>query len=69
MAGLPWLNTDTSEQFIPQMLNIDQLGGISLTKGCYTGQEIVARTHYLGQIKRHLFIVEINKLGTVLTPS
>lgn len=58
LAGIPWLTTDTSEQFIPQMLNLDKLGGISLTKGCYTGQEIVARTHYLGKAKRGLFVAE-----------
>ena len=40
------------------MLNLDKLGGISLTKGCYTGQEIVARTHYLGKAKRALFVAE-----------
>lgn len=58
LAGIPWLSVATSEEFIPQMLNLDKLGGISLTKGCYTGQEIVARTHYLGKAKRALFIAE-----------
>jgi hypothetical protein len=58
LAGIPWLSTATSEEFIPQMLNLDKLGGISLTKGCYTGQEIVARTHYLGKAKRALFIAQ-----------
>lgn len=58
VAGLPWLTLDTSEQFIPQMLNLDALGGISYSKGCYTGQEIVARTHYLGKAKRALFVAE-----------
>ena len=52
---IPWLTLTTSEQFIPQMLNMDKLGAISFTKGCYTGQEIVARTHYLGKAKRALF--------------
>jgi tRNA-modifying protein YgfZ len=42
----------TSEQFTPQMLNLDLVGGVSFTKGCYTGQEIVARTHHLGRVKR-----------------
>ncbi|MDO9215362.1 MAG: folate-binding protein [Methylococcales bacterium] len=58
LAGIPWLSTATSEEFIPQMLNLDKLGGISLTKGCYTGQEIVARTHYLGKAKRALFVAQ-----------
>jgi hypothetical protein len=57
-TGMPWLTLATSEQFIPQMLNLDKLGGVSLTKGCYTGQEIVARTHYLGKAKRTLFLAE-----------
>lgn len=56
--GIPWLNLATSEEYIPQMLNIDKLGGISFDKGCYTGQEIVARTHYLGKAKRELFLAE-----------
>ncbi len=58
MAGIPWLSMETAEQFIPQMLNLDNLGAISFTKGCYTGQEIVARTHYLGKAKRALFVAE-----------
>jgi len=58
LSGIPWLTTETSEEFIPQMLNLDQLGGISYNKGCYTGQEIVARTHYLGKTKRALFLAE-----------
>jgi folate-binding protein YgfZ len=65
LSGIPWLTTETSEEFIPQMLNLDQLGGISYNKGCYTGQEIVARTHYLGKIKRALFLAECD---TPLTP-
>ncbi len=57
-AGVPWLTLDSSEEYIPQMLNIDKLGGISFNKGCYTGQEIIARTHYLGKTKRELFLAE-----------
>jgi hypothetical protein len=58
ISGIPWLSAETSEEFIPQMLNLDKLGGISFNKGCYTGQEIVARTHYLGKAKRELFVAE-----------
>ncbi len=58
ISGIPWLTSPTSEQFIPQMLNLDKLGGISFNKGCYTGQEIVARTHYLGKAKRAMFLAE-----------
>jgi tRNA-modifying protein YgfZ len=54
-AGLPEIYAQTHEQFVAQMLNVDLLGGISFTKGCYTGQEIIARTHYRGAIKRRMF--------------
>ncbi|KAF3977415.1 MAG: folate-binding protein YgfZ [Methylococcales symbiont of Iophon sp. n. MRB-2018] len=57
-TGLVWLDERSSEEYIPQMLNIDKLGGISFEKGCYTGQEIVARTHFLGKTKRELYLVE-----------
>ncbi|MEQ1531564.1 MAG: folate-binding protein [Methylococcales bacterium] len=58
LSGLPWLTQLTSEEFIPQMLNLDKLGGISFNKGCYTGQEVVARTHFLGQVKRDMHLAE-----------
>lgn len=54
-AGIPWLDKATTEDFIPQMLNLDKLGAISFDKGCYTGQEIIARTHYLGKNKRAMY--------------
>ncbi|NOQ13947.1 MAG: folate-binding protein [Methyloprofundus sp.] len=54
-AGIPWLGTATTESFVPQMLNLDKLDAISFDKGCYTGQEIVARTHYLGKNKRAMY--------------
>ena len=54
-AGLPQVYAVTSEAFIAQMLNLDLLDGISFSKGCYTGQEIIARTQHLGRIKRRLF--------------
>lgn len=57
-AGIPWLDAAGSEQFIPQMLNLDRLGGIGFNKGCYTGQEVVARTQYLGTVKRRLYYAE-----------
>lgn len=53
--GLPQVYAATSELFVAQMLNIDLIGGISFSKGCYTGQEIIARTQNLGRIKRRLF--------------
>ncbi len=64
-SGLPWFDETHSEQYIPQMLNIDKLGGISFNKGCYTGQEIVARTHYLGKNKREMFLAECSKTAII----
>jgi folate-binding protein YgfZ len=53
-AGLPQIYPATHEAFVAQMLNLDLIGGISFEKGCYTGQEIIARTHYRGAIKRRM---------------
>jgi len=51
--GITWLNPATSGQFLPQWLGFEALGAVNYRKGCYPGQEIVARTHYLGKVKRH----------------
>ncbi|MEK6805569.1 MAG: folate-binding protein [Pseudomonadota bacterium] len=53
-AGVPTIYPQTQDHFVPQWCNLDQLGGISFDKGCYTGQEIVARIHYLGEVKRRM---------------
>ena len=53
-AGIPDITEATSDLFIPQMLNLDALDFISFKKGCYTGQEVVARAHYLGTVKRRM---------------
>jgi folate-binding protein YgfZ len=53
-AGLPQIHTATSEAFVAQMLNLDLLGAIAFDKGCYTGQEVIARAHYRGRVKRRL---------------
>jgi folate-binding protein YgfZ len=53
-AGLPDIHPATRGAFVAQMLNLDVLGGISFTKGCYTGQEVIARAHYRGRVKRRL---------------
>lgn len=58
-TGIPDVLEKTQEQFLPQMLNLDILNGINFKKGCYTGQEIVARTHYLGTVKRRTFLAHI----------
>lgn len=54
-AGVASVLPETQEQFVPQMFNLDALGGVSFTKGCYPGQEIVARMHYLGRVKERMF--------------
>jgi folate-binding protein YgfZ len=59
-AGIPDVTPATQEAFVPQMINLDALNGINFKKGCYTGQEIVARTHYLGKVKRRTLIANIN---------
>jgi folate-binding protein YgfZ len=53
-AGEPQVCAATSEEFVAQMLNLDVLGAIAFDKGCYTGQEVVARAHYRGRVKRRL---------------
>jgi len=53
-AGLPQIFMATSEAFVAQMLNLDLLGAIAFDKGCYTGQEVIARAHYRGRVKRRL---------------
>ncbi|MEK7946465.1 folate-binding protein [Pigmentiphaga sp. YJ18] len=54
-AGLPWITAPTQDLFVPQMVNLELIGGVSFTKGCYPGQEVVARSHYLGKLKRRMF--------------
>lgn len=58
--GLPQVTAQSSELFIPQMLNLDLLNGINFKKGCYTGQEIVARMHYLGKLKQRMFVCSVS---------
>ena len=54
-GGLAWVAPATSEAFLPQMYNYHNMSAISFSKGCYLGQEIVARAQYKGQLKRQLF--------------
>lgn len=54
-SGIAWITPGTQEQFVPQMIGLDAIGGVSFQKGCYPGQEIVARSHYLGEVKRGLY--------------
>lgn len=58
--GLPWIVEATSDSFIPQSLNLDATGGLSFEKGCYPGQEIVARTHFKGRLKYRTAVLEFD---------
>jgi|SRR6185369_10721390 folate-binding protein YgfZ len=53
-AGRPFITAATQDQFVPQMVNLETLGGVDFQKGCYPGQEIVARAQYRGQVKRRM---------------
>ena len=69
-AGIPDVTPATQEAFVPQMINLDALNGINFKKGCYTGQEIVARTHYLGKVKRRTLLgnISIANINSEVTP-
>lgn len=58
--GIPMITAATQEEFVPQMINWEVLGGVSFQKGCYPGQEIVARTQYLGKLKRRMYLAHID---------
>jgi folate-binding protein YgfZ len=58
-AGVPVVLPATQEAFVPQMMNLDLIGGVSLTKGCYPGQEIVSRMHYRGTLKQRMYLANI----------
>lgn len=58
-AGIPQIAQATQEQFVPQMVNFDLVGGVNFKKGCYPGQEIVARTQYLGKLKRRMMLARV----------
>ncbi|MEW9897711.1 folate-binding protein [Chitinivorax sp. PXF-14] len=57
--GTPWILPATQEQFVPQMANMELIGAVSFSKGCYPGQEIVARTQYLGKLKRRMYLMHV----------
>ena len=58
-AGEPNIDAGNVELFVPQMVNLDLLEGVNFKKGCYTGQEIVARMHYLGKLKQRMFVCQL----------
>ena len=59
-AAVPQVTAKTQEQFVPQMVNLELLGGVNFKKGCYPGQEIVARSQYLGKLKRRMVLVTVD---------
>ncbi len=56
---MAWVGKTGSEEFLPQSLNLDLLGGLSFEKGCYPGQEIIARMHFRGKLKQRLFLTTV----------
>ncbi|MBL1261679.1 MAG: folate-binding protein YgfZ [Thiotrichaceae bacterium] len=65
-AAQPSVVSETVEMFIPQMLNLHVIDGVSFKKGCYPGQEVVARLHYRGKLKRHMQIAQFHSEQTPL---
>lgn len=61
-AGIPTVYPETADAFVPQMTNMQLIDGVSFTKGCYTGQEVVARMQYLGKLKRRMYQAEVESL-------
>jgi folate-binding protein YgfZ len=60
LAGIPTVSLGTKEAYVPQMMNYELIGGVSFKKGCYTGQEVVARMHYLGAPKRRMYRIHFD---------
>jgi tRNA-modifying protein YgfZ len=59
VTGMPLVTGPTQDQFVPQMTNLELIGGISFQKGCYTGQEVIARAQYRGKVKRRMYLAHI----------
>lgn len=64
-AGIPTIRAQTAEKFVPQMVNLQAIDGLSFKKGCFPGQEIVARTQYLGKLKKRMYRAHIDTQDTV----
>jgi folate-binding protein YgfZ len=58
-AGIPFILPATQEQFVPQMANLERIGAVNFKKGCYPGQEIVARMQYLGRLKQRMYLAHV----------
>lgn len=67
-AGIPEIYPETSEQFLPHYLNLPKLDAVSFTKGCYCGQEIIARMEYRGNLKRSLYYADLSQPQNNLSP-
>jgi len=67
-AGIASLSPESLEAYVPQMLNWQHVGGVHFKKGCYTGQEVIARMHFLGQLKKSLFRFSIDPAPDTLAP-
>ena len=67
-AGLPSIVTATQERFVPQMVNLEAIGGVDFRKGCFPGQEIVARSQYLGKLKRRVALLRATNDGPAPRP-
>jgi folate-binding protein YgfZ len=63
-SGIPIIEAATVDQFVPQMLNYELVGGVDFQKGCYPGQEVVARSQYRGTIKRRMFLFDLDTPAT-----
>jgi folate-binding protein YgfZ len=68
-AGIPWITPEIQDEFTPQMVNLDLIGALSFTKGCYPGQEIVARSQYLGKLKRRMLLAHCEQQDHVQVKS
>jgi folate-binding protein YgfZ len=68
-AGLPTVLPETSDGFVPQMANMQLIDGVSFHKGCYTGQEVVARMQYLGKLKRRMYLARVGLDADVELPA
>ncbi len=69
LCGIPQLYKATLEQFILQELNLQELGAVSFKKGCYTGQEIIARMKFLGKLKKRMFLLQAEPSSSAVKPS
>ncbi len=67
-CGMPWILPETQATFLPQMLGLDALDGLSYAKGCFPGQEVIARVHYRGRVTRRTVRFEVDGNGPVPAP-